>query len=166
MATGIDLKFGDGDYLFALHVPHILELQRVCGWADAAGNKRDTGIFTIYGRVLKGRYFLQDGTAIGLPHECEAHLKDVLETVRLALIGGGKGLVNDAEVEVNALRASQLVDTYCFPAAPLKETWDLAAAILAAAIEGYETQKKSPETEEVAPPPKRSTKRKSSPTVQ
>lgn len=155
MATSIELKFADGDYLFALKVPQILELQRVCG----------AGIFVIYGRLLKGRYVLQSsGLSFGAPHECEAYLNDVLETVRLALIGGGQGRVNATDVQVTPLRARELVDTYCFPATPLKETWDLAAAILATTMEGYDEpsgQKKSP-----APArQKGSTKRKSSQTA-
>lgn len=155
MAAEIDLKFADGDYLFSLRLPQILELQRACG----------AGIFTIYGRVLKGRYVLDGGLAFGIPHECEAFISDIYETVRQALIGGGKGVVNGEDVTVNPVRATQLVETYChLPAQPLKDTWDLAAAILSVTIEGYEGQKKSPEP--VADkPPKGSTKRKSSQTA-
>lgn len=166
MPASIELEFGDGTYLFALKIPQILELQRVCGWADAKGNKRETGIFTIYGRVLKGRYVLQEtDLTFGMPHECEAHLSDVIETIRLGLIGGGRGMVNKQEVSVSQLRARELVDTYCFPAVPLKESWDIAAAILTAVVEGYEAQKKSPEPEPEPSRPKTSTRRRSSPTA-
>lgn len=153
MQTDLVLKFADGDYLFALKLPQLLELQRVC----------EAGIFVIYGRVLRGRYVLQDSeVAFGVPHECEAFVNDVYETIRLGLIGGGQGLVNGEEVPINALRARQLVETYCHPA-PLKECWDIAAAVLSAKIEGYEGQKKSPEPG--AKPPKGSTKQKSSQTA-
>jgi hypothetical protein len=132
--TEIDLEFADGTYSFALKLPQILELQRVCG----------AGIFAIYGRVLKGRYLL-NGQSFGAPHECEAFADDVYATIRLGLIGGGGGLVNGQTVEVNALRAKQLVETYAHTA-PLAEPWAIAAAILSAKIEGYEPQKKSPVT--------------------
>lgn len=147
--TEVELKFGDGDYAFALKLPQVTELQRVCG----------AGIFTIYGRVLKGRYML-DGESIGLAQECEAFAADIYETIRLGLIGGGQGLVNGEAVEVSALRARQLVETYAHTA-PLAESWAVAAAILAAKIEGYTPQKKSPVEEKPAKPRKESTKRKS-----
>jgi hypothetical protein len=143
--TQIELEFGDGSYVFALKLPQILELQRSCGHTDARGVAHPSGIFAIYGRVLKGRYVVQGSdVAFGVPHECEALLNDILETIRLGLVGGGEGLVSGQEVKVNALRARQLIETYCFPAAPLTDAWDIAAAILSAAIEGYEPQKKSP----------------------
>lgn len=125
--TSLELKFGDGDYVFALPIPQLRELQRVCG----------AGIFTIYGRVLKGRFVL-GGQIVADPAEGEAFLDDILETIRLGLIGGGKCLVGGQEAQVNTLRARQLVDTYCYPSAPLRESWSVAAAILAACIEGYE----------------------------
>ena len=159
MSTGIDLRFADGDYLFSLNLPQILELQRLCG----------AGIYAIYGRTLKGFYEIDDGQGgrleFGVPQEGDAHILDLFETVRLALIGGGRGLVNGQEVKVDALRARQLVETYCHPA-PLEETRKLAKAILFARIEGY-TQKKSPEPEHSGESlPTASTKRKSSRTAQ
>ena len=147
--TEIELAFADGDYLFALKLPQVMELQRLCG----------AGIFAIYSRVMKGRAFIEN-QSFGLPHEAEAFQDDVYETIRLGLIGGGKGIVNDQEVEVSALRARQLLETYAHPV-PLKDMWHLAAAILYAKVEGYEPQKKSPD--EPAPKAKRrkaSTKQK------
>ena len=157
MLATLDLKFGDGDYTFALPVTQLLELQRLCG----------AGIFTIYGRVLKGRYILEGGLKFGVPGECEAHALDVYETIRLGLIGGNSGLVNGQQVTVNANRARELVEIYAHPPVPLKEAWDVAAAILFAAIEGHgeDDQKKSPEPVE-AKASTRSTKRKSSRTAQ
>lgn len=151
MATEVELKFGDGDYLFALRLPQILELQRLCG----------AGIFPIYARVLRGRYVLEGGLAFGAPHEGEAFISDIYETIRLGLLGGGKGRVNGEDVIVTPGRARELIETYCH-GRPLNESWDFAAAILAATIEGYETEKKSPEP---PAPKKRSTKRKSSQTA-
>jgi hypothetical protein len=143
MPNGIELEFADGAYLFALPVLQIIELQRACEKPGRSG-----GIFEIYGRVLAGRakYVDNDGLEhmLALPHEGRASVEDIFETIRLALIGGGTGLVNGEEVKVGPIRAKQLVEAYCHPA-PLKESWDIAAAILYALVEGYEDKKKEPQ---------------------
>lgn len=150
----LELEFGDGDYLLALRLPQIIELQRLC----------DAGIFVIHGRVLKGRYSLGADGVLAVPSEGESHVLDIYETIRLALIGGGQGSVNGAEVKVNALRARQLVETYCHTQ-PLKDSWEIAASILHALIEGYEGQKKSPEPRPAKKPSPASKRRKSSQTA-
>lgn len=123
--TAVELEFADGDYLFDLKLPQLAELQEL----------RGAGIFVIYGRVVKGRYLVDDGV-LGLPHDGEAYAEDMLETIRLALIGGGGGMVNGMEVKVDQRRARTLVERYCHNA-PLREVWNLAAAILTARVEGY-----------------------------
>ena len=124
--TALQLEFADGEYLFDLKLPQLLELQEKCG---------NVGALRIRARVLQGRYLLDGGT-IGVPSEGEAFVEDLFETIRLGLIGGGLGIVNGAEVAVNAITANKLVERYCHPA-PLREAWTLAAAILAARFEGY-----------------------------
>lgn len=152
--TALELKFGDGDYLFDLKLPQLAELQRL----------RDCGIFKIYGRVLRGRYFLA-GEPLAVAEDGEAFVEDIYETIRLGLIGGGKGLVNGKEIEVSALRAKQLVEAYAHPA-PLRESWAVAAAVLGARVEGYTAPKDEPAQEPAPEKPKRkSTSRKSSPTA-
>lgn len=132
-ATQLELEFADGTYVFALRLPQILELQRVCG----------AGIFEIYSRVMRGRMILA-GETLGVPHEATAHARDVFDTVRLALIGGGGGTVDGERIEVDDLTARRLVEAYVHPPAPLKRGWDLAAAVLFALVEGYQpAQKKS-----------------------
>jgi len=123
--TALELRFADGDYLFDLKLPQLAELQRV----------RDCGIFKLYGRVLKGRYLMGDNP-VALPEDGEAYDADLYETIRMGLIGGNKCVVNGVEAPVSAIRARQLVETYCHPA-PLTESWSIAAAILAARIHGY-----------------------------
>ncbi|MET3710415.1 hypothetical protein ABIC65_001095 [Sphingomonas trueperi] len=130
--TALELEFGDGSYLFDLKLPQLAELQRL----------REAGIFKIYGRVLRGRYFL-GGEPVAVAEDGEAFAEDLYETIRLGLIGGGRGLVNGQEITVSALRAKQLVETYCHPA-PLRECWTIAAAILGARVEGYESPKVGP----------------------
>lgn len=152
--TTIELKFADGDYLFALPIPQIIELERI----------RDCGILAIYGRVMEGWFVSGDGMDFAVPHAGKAFIGDIFETVRLGLVGGGKGLVNGQEVNVSALRARELVEAYCH-CAPIVETWKVAKAILFAVVEGYEAaEKKSPEPIK-DPTPSRSTKRRSSPTA-
>jgi hypothetical protein len=124
--TALQLEFADGEYLFDLKLPQLLELQEKCG---------NVGALRIRARVLAGRY-LFDGSTVGVPAEGEAFVEDLFETIRLGLIGGGRGLVNGVEVAVNSMTAIKLVERYCHPA-PLREAWTLAAAILAARFEGY-----------------------------
>lgn len=129
--TALELEFADGVYLFDLKLPQLAELQE----------KRGVGVFALYGRVVKGRYIL-GGETIGAPAEGEAFAEDIFETIRLALIGGGKGEVDGQEVTVSAARARSLVERYCHDA-PLREPWALAAAILGARVEGYTPPKKA-----------------------
>lgn len=150
VVTEIELKFADGDYLFALKLPQLAELQEKTG----------VGIFALYGRVLRGRYVLGD-EIVGLAHEGTAYDIDLYETIRLGLIGGGRGTVNGETVEVGALDARKLVERYCHPA-PLRESWSVAAAILTAKIEGYDP---GPNVEPAAKPasPTRGSKKASTP---
>jgi len=139
--TEIELPFGDGDYLFALKLPQLEELQE----------RRGTGIFRIYGRVLAGRAVLPTGEAIGFAEQGEAFAEDIYETIRLALIGGGRGLVDGKEVAVSPLTARKLVERYAHPA-PLSEVWTIAAAILAVKIKGYDPGPKAEPAQEPAKP--------------
>lgn len=138
MQTSISLSFGDGTYTFRLTLPGIVEIQR----------KAKTGIGAVYARVLRGRYITPD-LQFGSPLEATYSLEDLRETIRQGLIGGGTGVVDGEIVTVNAQRAQELLETYCFPAAPLSDDWTLSAAILTACVEGYEEpdQKKSPAVE-------------------
>jgi hypothetical protein len=157
--TALELLFADGDYLFDLKLPQLAELQEKRG-----------PVFELYGRVLKGRYLIED-IAIADTMMGGAFAEDLFETIRLGLIGGGRGVVNGEEVTVNALSARNLVERYCHPA-PLKESWAVAAAVLAARIEGYEPKKDEPAeapaaeaTAEAKPRRRKSTSKRSSATA-
>lgn len=158
IVTALELHFADGEYLFDLKLPQLAELQE----------KRGCGVFKLYGRILKGRYIFE-GVAIADTANGEAYAEDLFEVVRLGLIGGGRGLVDGKEVEVSALTAKSLVERYCH-SAPLKESWAIAGAVLAARIEGYEPKKDEPAGEpapgEARPKRKRSTSKRSSQTAQ
>lgn len=149
ITTALDLHFADGEYLFELKLPHLAELQE----------KRGVGIFALYGRVLRGRY-LFEGIAIAQTTDGEAYAEDLFEVIRLGLIGGGRGLVDGQEIAVTPLTAKTLVERYCHPA-PLKESWAVAAAVLAARIEGYDPPKKGKPADEPAPEAKPGRRKKS-----
>lgn len=140
MQTSTTLPFADGHYRFHLGLTQINELQNKCG----------LGIGTIYARTIKGRYLLA-GEGFGHPEEGEYRLEFLLDTIRQGLIGGGSGTVDDRDVKVDAYRANQLVQSYCYPNRPLKDDWTLAAAILMASIEGFDP----PASKKKAPCPKR-----------
>jgi hypothetical protein len=125
MRTDLVLEFADGEYPFKLSVIGVLELQEKCL----------SGFGALFSRVMAGTYS-KDEKIFGFPLEAQFHLADLLETIRLGLIGGGMEPVN----------AKRLVERYAYPAQPMKGTWELASAILFASMEGYEV--KSPDMEE------------------
>jgi len=106
----VTLEFGDGEYLFKLTLKTIAELQEKCG----------AGLGTIYKRVLFGDYYAAD----------------LVEVVRLGLVGGGQtGPV-----------ARKIIERYC-DEWPLEEWHKHASAILRVCVHGYDdkedAQKKS-----------------------
>lgn len=119
MQTSIPLAFGDGEYVFALPIKQIVALEAKAGPIDAVKQRLLFGGFGIL---------------------------DVVETIRHALIGGGKGMVNDTEVKVSELKANSLVATYV-DGKPLAEIDIIAKAVITALYVGYapeaEAQKKS-----------------------
>lgn len=85
--------FGDAEHSFALTPWAVEELERIAG----------TGIGVLCLRVPHGDF----------------RMVEIVETIRLALIGGG----------MTPESAAQLVETYAKPR-PLAETYDLAVCIL------------------------------------
>ncbi|MFC3711265.1 GTA-gp10 family protein [Sphingoaurantiacus capsulatus] len=136
--TFIDLPFADGTYSFRLGLAQINELQVKCG----------VGIGGLYARLLRGRYVV-DTLSLGLTTEAEFHLADVIEPIRQGLIGGRRGEVDGAAVEVSSIVAGRLVENYVCGRdgelrVPLREAWNLAVAILGSLIEGYTPKKAEP----------------------
>ncbi len=103
--TSIDLPFADGIYTFRLGLAQIAELQAKCG----------IGIGGLYARLLRGRYVV-DTVSLGLTTEAEFHLDDVIEPIRQGLIGGRRGEVDGAAIEVTSIVASRLVAVLVVPA--------------------------------------------------
>lgn len=115
IAAEVELAWADGTYLFALKLKQIEELQRLCG----------AGLGEIAQRLLVERRW---------------RVSDVVETIRLGLVGGG----------LPALRARELVDTYV-DGRPLADPRDpanslaTAQAIIMAAYFGVAEAAEEPE---------------------
>lgn len=103
------LEFGDGRYLFKLKLKQLAELQEKC----------NAGIGAIYMRVETGDY----------------RIEDLLEGVRLGLVGGAKGIVSESEIRVTPEKARWLTETYCDR--PIAELWNIALAVYRACMVGY-----------------------------
>ncbi|WP_375194645.1 gene transfer agent family protein [Sphingobium sp.] len=120
MQTEIDLAFADGRYLFRLPIKRIVEIEAKAGPIDLVKHRLLHGGFSIH---------------------------DVVETIRQGLIGGGKGEVNGAPVEVTALRANSLIENYVDGHA-LADHHITAQAIITALYVGYtpaqQAKKKAP----------------------
>ena len=91
--------FGDKTYTFRLTPPMVVELQHLTG----------VGIAALYHRVMNAQF----------------HLTDLIETIRLGLIGGG----------LSPVIAQRLIDAYAY-GRPIMEIFPLAADILDAAWSG------------------------------
>ena len=109
MQTSIDLEFGDGVYIFRLPIKQIIALETKAGPIDAVRH-----------RLMHGGFSIQD----------------VTETIRHGLIGGGKGMVNDVEIEVGELKANQLIAAY-IDGKPLTSIALVAKAVIGALYVGY-----------------------------
>lgn len=96
IAAEIELKWADGTYLFALKLKQIEELQRLCG----------AGLGEIAQRLLVERRWF---------------VSDIVETIRLGLVGGG----------TPAVRARELIETY-LEGRPLADPRDPANALATA----------------------------------
>jgi hypothetical protein len=115
IAAEVELAWADGTYLFALKLKQIEELQRLC----------NAGLGEIAQRLLVERRW---------------RVSDVVETIRLGLVGGG----------LPAVRARELVDTYV-DGRPLADPRDpanplaTAQAIIMAAYFGVAEAAEEPE---------------------
>ncbi|MGJ0508933.1 MAG: gene transfer agent family protein [Methylocystis sp.] len=153
MQNSIDLKFADGDYTFALPLKQINELQR----------KTDIGIGGLLKRVMNGCAVVE-GQIFGNPMLAEFYALDIIETIRQGLIGGNRGVVNGDEIEVSPVLAAKLIDAYVL-SQPLSQSWNIAAAILGAAVIGYDPPKKDqPAAERAQDKPEKTRKKATSTT--
>jgi hypothetical protein len=135
----VTLPFADGEYVFKLPVGQLVELQGKCG---------NVGVSQIFARLVSARFRdTQSGAVVFNPLTATFFYEDVAETIRLALIGGGEGLVDGKPVQVTPTLALKLVRDYVH-ARPLQESWTTAVAVLSAFMIGYtdpdKPEKKSP----------------------
>lgn len=141
--TAVNFDFADGNYRFWLPLPEVVELERKTGTSILVIEERLRGAIGVDGELGVANapdpifVFLGGGSAT---------VADVRETLRLALQGGGGGLVDGQEVEVGPNTARQLVDAYVYPARPFSEGVVQAWRVLHAAIHGVQlSAKKKPE---------------------
>ena len=109
--SDITLKWGDGEYLFALKGRQIDELQRLCG------GREPVGIGAIANRVFMRQFFWAD----------------IVHTIRLALIGGGMDAVRAKELTDTYVEGQTLANPND-PSSPVAT----ARAILEALFVGIE----------------------------
>ena len=123
----LTLTWADGDYTFRLPIQQIGELQTKCG----------AGVGKIYARLMAGRFLDRaTGDMVLNPLVAEFSYEDVVEVIRLGLIGGNSGVVNGEQIAVTPTKAQQLVKDYVY-SRPLLENWKVAAAVLSAFVIGY-----------------------------
>jgi hypothetical protein len=139
--TAVTFAFADGEYRFWLPLPQVVELERKTGSSILVIEERLRGAIGVgdpaEGELEPNFLFLGGGSAT---------VADVRETLRLALWGGGGGLVDGQEIEVGPNMARQLVDAYVYPARPFAEGVVQAWRVLHAAIHGVQlSSKKKPE---------------------
>lgn len=147
MQTWVDLHFADGEYSFKLGLEQIALIEKEC----------NAGIGAIYARTLRGRWGMGDDEII--PTEAEYRFSELVQIIRLGLIGGGM-----ESHRVNPLIRAYVTDVGDQRVA-MRRTWSLAAAILASLIEGYTPPKKAQPGESPATPMKGSTSRRRSRTA-
>ncbi|MCT8002386.1 gene transfer agent family protein [Sphingomonas sanguinis] len=141
--TWIEVPFADGIYRFTLRLPQIEELERTLGYIGRDGARIPMGIGAIFARLAKGRAFLSNGepdwSSLGEAEALasEIAIRDSIEVIRLALIGGNRAIVNGIESGVPPQRALQLIDAYIV-GQPVEDAWHYAFAIVGALIFGVE----------------------------
>jgi hypothetical protein len=110
----LTLEWADGEYDFRLSWAGCAEIER----------KADAGIQQVYERVMVGH----------------AHLTDVAEIIRQALLGGAGGTVDEQAAEMKPPVVEALIRRYVTgdDARPFTESWTLASTILHTFMQGYE----------------------------
>jgi hypothetical protein len=95
----ITLDWGDGTYVFRLPIGQLAELQTKCG----------AGLGKIFARLHSGRYQERStGDVVLNPLQAEFHYEDIVEVIRLGLIGGNQAEVNGQQIQVPPTKAMHL----------------------------------------------------------
>ena len=126
LVTYIERRFGAGTYLLWLDLPRAAAIERAA----------DCGLMKVAGDVFTGRIHGADGGG-AMTHGIVSP-RILIEVVRQALIGGGRGMVDGEVVKVDPQEAASLLEFYGPPSRPVSELWDIATIILYAAVQGVE----------------------------
>jgi hypothetical protein len=137
---------------FWLAPDQLERLEREFAWTDPDGMLRATGLFRVYGALVKGRYELE-GRSVGFAAEGEASLTECRRIIVEALVGGKVAAIDGAFNPIDRAEAEALVAAH-LEAAPALDTWGLAFAIMHNAIHGRpatEAERGKPATMPVIP---------------
>lgn len=141
MANSIWLEFADGQYFAHLNNKRINEVETKTGF----------NLGDIYSRTMVGMYRDTDDEWVIQPFEAKFSNREIVEVIRQGFIGGGKAIVDGVEKKIEAFHVNHLINSY-LEDRPRVEAWKLAAAILHATMEGYESPGEAGGAETPPPP--------------
>lgn len=151
MDTRTSLPFADGTYLFWLPMPRVIAAEREMSRRNSDGIKQPYSIFALFHEI--GSHIGEIGDEQVLIGPSPALLSDAHAIIRNGLIGGGEGRAAGEDVAVTEVLASELVETYCYPARPAMHDLGLAWRILRAAIYGIDQGSKKKDGADADPSP-------------
>lgn len=133
MKTDLTLDFAGGKFRFHLNDQQMWNLERGIG---EAGELRQPPLLIgeAYARLLRGR-FIVEGKEVGSPAHAEFSAIELSQVIRAGLIGGGGGDVGDNHISWDEYDVDSYMRRYISPM-PLVGRWELALAIMGAAVEG------------------------------
>lgn len=125
-----------GKYRLLIPLAKINELEERFAREDRHGCWWPKSIYRIHDDISGGWNELDSHLFPTAPERGPAATVDeCIETVRLALIGGGKAVIDGKSVRIDAARANRIVEQH-FLAQPLEQARRLAGTILAWVIMG------------------------------
>lgn len=137
--------FGDGRYRFHFSTKLLLQLERDCGSIDREGIAHPKSYQTIMDQMGEALGHDQLGE-LAYVQSAGATFKDTRVAARLALAGGGSGLVDGESVTVTDADAVRLVDDYVSPDSEqglIVAQFAIYKALRRATV-GIQTKKKAP----------------------
>jgi hypothetical protein len=133
MNTDLTLDFAGGKFRFHLNDQQMHLLER--GLSGQMGLPEPPLLIgPAYARLLQGR-FIRDGEEIASPAHAEFSATQISQIIRAGLVGGGGGDVGDKHISWDEYDVDSYIRRYISPM-PLVERWDMALAIMGAAVEG------------------------------
>ncbi len=133
MSTDITLPFARGAFQFHLNDQQMWNLERGLGGPQGL-RQPPMFIGVAYARLLRGR-FIRDGEEIASPAHAEFSAIELSQIIRAGLLGGKGGEIDGEHISWDEYDVDSFMTTYVSPM-PLVERWELALAIMGAAVEG------------------------------